>query len=168
MKVKETPLYEYSEKYKNIMESPEADENGEITEEWFAEIESIEGEWEEKLENVVYKYKNVNAYIDSVKAEIEKYKQKLKTAENASEGIKNYIDGNMKRVGKDKVKTATMSLSYRTSSKTVIDDEAAIPEAYKTTKTEISVDKTAIKKAISAGENIPGAHIEESMNLQIK
>lgn len=39
---------------------------------------------------------------------------------------------------------------------------------FKLTKVETVVDKTAVKKAIVAGEDVPGAHLNDNYNLQIK
>ena len=44
----------------------------------------------------------------------------------------------------------------------------AVPAEYKTTKVEVVADKTAIKKAIQSGEDVPGAHLVENVSLTIK
>ena len=49
--------------------------------------------------------------------------------------------------------------------KVVVDDLTKIPEEYRVTKVEVREDRTAIKKAIKDGQEIPGAHllIEDSL-----
>jgi hypothetical protein len=47
----------------------------------------------------------------------------------------------------------------------VIDDIAKIPTQYQHQKIEVTIDKTAIKKAIQSGEKVAGAHIEQGEKL---
>ena len=47
----------------------------------------------------------------------------------------------------------------------VIDDIAKIPTQYQHQKIEVTIDKTAIKKAIQSGEKVDGAHIEQGEKL---
>lgn len=47
----------------------------------------------------------------------------------------------------------------------VIDDIAKIPTQYHKEKIEVTIDKTAIKAAIKAGEEVPGAHLEQGTSL---
>ncbi len=49
----------------------------------------------------------------------------------------------------------------------VIDDESKIPDEFKKEKTEIVIDKKAIKEKIQNGETIDGASIRSSYSLQI-
>ena len=62
------------------------------------------------------------------------------------------------------------TLSYRKSEKCVIDDKESVPEKWRVTET-VTVEKIPLdpmKKAIKAGEVIPGVRIEENKNLQVK
>lgn len=59
-------------------------------------------------------------------------------------------------------------ISSRRSEGLVIDEEALIPPSFILTKTTESVDKAAIKAAIKAGQQVPGAHVEERRNWAIK
>lgn len=49
----------------------------------------------------------------------------------------------------------------------VIEDESKIPDAFKKEKTEIVIDKKAIKDKIQNGENVDGASIKSSFSLVI-
>ncbi len=59
-------------------------------------------------------------------------------------------------------------ISFRASEQTVIDNADAVPEEYMTVKTTYTPNKTAIKEAIKAGKEVPGAHLEQKKNIQIK
>lgn len=49
----------------------------------------------------------------------------------------------------------------------VIEDESKIPDEFKKEKTEIVIDKKAIKDKIQNGENVDGASIKSSFSLVI-
>ena len=52
--------------------------------------------------------------------------------------------------------------------KTIIDDAAIIPSDYLRRTVSIEPDKTRIKAAIQAGEDIPGVHLEARQSIRIK
>jgi hypothetical protein len=47
----------------------------------------------------------------------------------------------------------------------IIDDITQIPTQYQRQKVQIDIDKVAIKAAIKAGEEVPGAHLEQATSL---
>lgn len=84
--------------------------------------------------------------------------------QNAAQRCKDYLsyalDG-------EKLKTARVSVSYRKVESVAIDDLASLTEEYIRIP-EPQADKTAIKKAIKAGKEVAGAHIEESKNVIVR
>jgi len=64
--------------------------------------------------------------------------------------------------------TSIAKLSFRRADSVVIQDETKIPEAFMVTKTTVTPDKVAIKKAIKEGQIVPGAELVESKHLQVK
>ena len=63
-----------------------------------------------------------------------------------------------------------MSVSFRKSTKTIIDDLSKVPAQFikPHTLTDDDVMKTEIKKAIQGGEEVAGAHLEEGQSCIIK
>ena len=61
-----------------------------------------------------------------------------------------------------------MKLSYRKSESVNITDIDSVPKEYIKIKTEVSADKTNIKKAIKTGQYIDGAELVTNINMQIK
>jgi hypothetical protein len=74
----------------------------------------------------------------------------------------------MQFYGIEKVTSPTLNLSFRKSESVEVDLVEALSNDFKITKTTVTADKTAIKKAIKQGENITGARLVEKLNLQIK
>lgn len=121
---------------------------------------------DEKIENCGIYLKNLMAEAAAIKAEEKNLETRRKRKEDSIANLKKYLTEQLG--GENWVKSAKVSLTFRTSSPVEIDDETKIPARFMKTKTEIAPDKTAIAKAIKAGEKIPGAHIEEKKNIQIK
>lgn len=118
-----------------------------------------------KIENVALWYKNLISDAEAYKAEKEAFAAKEKAARNKAESLKGWLSA---ALAGQAFKTTRVTASYRKSTPVVIDDVDRIPEEYLRTVTEVSPDNVAIKEAIAGGKEIPGAHVEEKMNLSIK
>ena len=160
-------LYEINAELEKLIDS----ETGEI-----ANIEAFEQlsmERETKLENIALWIKNLDSDATAIRAEEKALKARRETAENKSEGLKNYL---AEMLGENqKLETPRVKLSWRKSSAVAI----LIPEAdfvrYAQGKrdellnySEPTINKNAITDAIKAGEEIIGAALVEHQNLQIK
>lgn len=119
---------------------------------------------DEKLENLALWYKDLLAEANALKEEKEAFAEREKAAKNKAESLKNYLSY---ALNGENFKTTKCALSFRKSEKTVIDDIYSIPESY-LKYAEPKADLTEIKKAIKNGEEIKGAHLEETQNIQIK
>ena len=112
--------------------------------------------------------KNLTAFVGDVKAEEAALAERRKTAEKRVERLKDLLASSMLSVGRDKVETARTKIGFRKSTQVQIDDEGALPPDFVTTTVTTKPDKTAIKKAIQAGQAVAGAVLVENQNLQIK
>lgn len=92
----------------------------------------------------------------------------LKRAERGEKWLTEYLDENVKSAGYERIDGARVSISFRNSEETVIDNMDELPKEFIKEKVTYSPDKTAIKQAIKAGKEVNGAHIEKKKNLQIK
>lgn len=143
------------------------EETGEIREGTAEIFNQLQMAKDEKIENIGIYMKNIQAEAELIKNEEGALKERRERKEKKFERLKKYLTDNLD--GKP-WESPKVSLSFRTSHPVEIDDESKIPAKYmKAPKVEDpKPDKTAIAKAIKAGETIPGAHIEEKKNLQIK
>lgn len=164
-------LYEIKEEFFNLMTKLEEDE---ITEEEFVELmESLDVEFETKIDNIACIYKNLTSDIDAIKAEISWQNDRKKKLEKECDRLKDYITYSMQAVGKDKIVTPKNQLSFRKSKSVEITntdlfvawakDNYADLLKYK----EPEPDKTKIKEVLSDGEVLEFAKIVENENLQI-
>lgn len=137
------------------------EETGEIIE---GAMEELELDNIQKAENIALSIKNDAAMAKALKEEIDKLTQRLRTCNNGIDSKKKYLPY---LLGDKKLKTARVSVSYRNSESVTIDDLGSLAEEYIRIP-EPQADKTAIKKAIKAGKEVAGAHIETSKSVIVR
>lgn len=119
---------------------------------------------EDKIQGLALYYKNLSADAAAYKAEKDNFAKRERVAKNKAESIKSYLNAVLSG---EKFRTNKVDITYRRSETVVVDDMAKVDKQY-LKYAEPAVDKTAAKKAIKAGENVSGLHIEEKQNIQIK
>lgn len=128
-------------------------------------LEELEIAYADKLEGCGIWVKNQQAEIEALKAEERKLAERRRVKENQVARLKEYMLQSMEATETSKLETSKVAISTRKSQRVIVDDEERVPLQFvKVTK---SVNKTELKKALKAGE-VEGAHIEESINLQLK
>ena len=139
-------------------------ETGEIVD--LEAIEALEMERDTKLENIGCWYKQLLAEADAIKAEKNAMAEREKVRRNKAESLKGflgrYLDGK-------KFETAKVAMSFRKSEAVEFDAKCIgdVPEEFLKFK-DPELDKVAVKKAIKAGETVPGCELVARQNLQIK
>lgn len=151
-------LYEINEKILNCIDT----ETGEIVD--VEKLNELQLAKDEKIENLALWYKDLLAESNALKEEKEVFAAREKAAKNKAESIKNYLSYVLNG---ESFKTTKCALSFRKSEKTIVDDINLLPEVF-LKYAEPKADLTEIKKALKNGQEINGAHIEETQNIQIK
>ena len=142
-------LYEISADFLAALDAIEVDpDTGELLN--ADQLDALSAAFDEKAEATALYIKNLTAFVGDVKAEEDALAERRKTAEKRVARLKDLLASSMLSVGRDKVETARTKISFRKSTLTT------------------KPDKTAIKKAIQAGQAIAGAALVENQNLQIK
>ena len=163
-------LYEIDSRIRAIIDSiyDAADEDGVVEEIDFTELKQLQEDRKTKLENIALYIKNTEAEAAAIKAEEEKLKARRERLENKAKRLREYVINSMKENKDEPLKTARCEVSIKDNEKTDITDLESIPEEFIKVKTERNPDKTAIKKAIKAGQKVPGAQIIINTTLTIK
>lgn len=143
-------------------------ETGEIKPEIMQQLSISRNELETKAVDYGYVIKAFDDEIDIIDREIERLEERKAYVKKNKERMKTIVSSAMEEFGINKIKSETLQLSFRKSESVEVFDESLIDEKFKKVKTEISLDKTAIKNAIKNGEDVQGAKIVEKNNLQIK
>ena len=159
-------IYELNKDYAELSAMLEAAETEEEIQAIQDTLEMINVSIEEKLENTGKFIKNMESDIAGIKAEIDRLTAMKKTKENFVERLKNNVEFALKEKGLETLTVGTFKAGYRKSESVEIINLDIIPADF--TKVEIKADKTAIKKAIKAGETVEGAEIKVNQNFYIK
>lgn len=162
-------LYELDKAIEQVIEHGFSwdEETGEVLFE-AEDLESLQVAFSDKLEACGIWMKNQKALADAIKAEEKALCDRRKSIEKRLERMDGYVLGCLMRTPKQSVETPMVSLKTRKSTKTIIDDEAEVPEEFTEQVVTVKVNKTEIGKALKAGREVPGAHLETSQNLQLR
>lgn len=163
-------LYEIDSRIQQILDNiyDSADENGEVGDIDLTELHELQEAREVKLENIALYAKNLASEASAIKEEEITLAERRKRLERKSERLKAILINAMEYDGKKKLSTARFEVTIRYSEKTIITNIDEIPDEYITMKVERNPDKTAIKAAIKAGQEIAGAEIEINPSITIK
>ena len=133
-------------------------------------IEAVIGQFENKAQSVAAYCLNLSAQGDLLEAHIKAMQAKLKAIRKREGSLKQYMADNMKAAGIHSIQADNGSFSaklVKNPPRVDIWDEAQIPADFMRTKTTTEPDKTAIKAAIQAGQDIPGAKLEQGETLRL-
>lgn len=162
-------LYEIDSRIQSIIDRlyDTVDENGEVGEIDFTELEQLQEDRKTKLENIALYIKNTEAEAKAIKEEEDKLSKRRKSLENRAERLRALMINSMKEANEPELATARCKARIKDNEQTDIIDLDAIPEEYINVKVERKPDKTAIKKAIKAGQQVAGAQIIINTTIKI-
>lgn len=127
-----------------------------------------------ELEDKVQAYRAVMLQLEAeqaaFKALAEQYEAREKAREQQVTGLKFRLDEALRAMGVDKLRTPTCTVYYQRSTRVEIADEPAFLESAEDRFVQVKsyADKTAIKKALEAGEQVEGAALAESRHLRFR
>lgn len=132
-------------------------------------LEAITGEFEQKAVAVAAFARQMEAEAEAIKQAEEKMAKRRKALEGRARWLKDYVKVGMEVIGTKKVSSPWFVLSIQKNPPAVdVFDPAAIPAEFQEVITEIKINRTAIKDAIGAGREIPGARITNGTRLSIR
>lgn len=159
-------LFEIDKKYTELFVNTINPETGEIIGEHLDvdALQELAAERREKVENIGLFIKNEESKAKAIGDELKSLQARKKSHENRVEALKKYL---LKFGGGETVETSRVCVKFSSGREsTVIDNPEEVPESYRIYT--FKPNKTEIKKAIKAGETIPGAHIERKPSVSIK
>lgn len=144
------------------------DNGGELTSELEEALKLNEENLQTKGTNYGIVIKQIESECEIIDAEIKRLTQLKKSRENSVNRLKENIKTAMQIFGIVELKTPLMKINFRKSESVEVDNLAQLDSKFLVEKVTITPDKTKIKEAIKAGEEVNGARIVENQNLQIK
>lgn len=143
-------------------------ETGEVDEERLAELQLAKTE---KIEQLLLWKKDLDAEAKAIADEIKTLTERKQAAEKKAESLKSYVKYILNG---EKFSTPRVAVSYRKVSSVAITDEEGFIRWAQENNSELltykdpTISKTAVKAAIEAGEDLPGASIETKQQIIIK
>lgn len=134
-------------------------------------LEGLSGELEVKAQNVIMFTRNLEATAAAIKEAEAQMAARRKALENRAAGLRRYVLENMQFAGIQKIECPFFKLSIRDNPAAVdIYEPGLIPAQYmkQPEPPPPAPDKTAIKAAITAGTEVPGARLTKGTRLEIK
>jgi len=128
-------------------------------------LEALEGEFNEKAVALVHALINTDSDVSAIDIEIKRLQGRKQIIQNGQKRLKDYLRENMEVCEIKKIDCPFFSITLAAGrSIAVITDESALPDDLVRVKTSITPDKLNILKALKAGDEVPGAHIEKSIS----
>jgi len=161
-------LYKLTEQQRELKE---AAGNSDLPAEAFADtFEALEGQFNDKALSVIHVVQNMDSDVEALDAEIKRLTERKKVIKNKQDSIREYLRTNMEANEITKIECPLFTITLAKGRDIcVIDDGDSIPDEYVDVQVVQKPDKAAILKALKAGDDIPGAHIEKSKtSLRIK
>jgi hypothetical protein len=156
-------LYYINEQIRKAIELGFDPETGEILD--ASALEQLQIDRDEKVENICLYIKDLYAEADAIYNERRALEEREKASEKKADSLSRYLQS---MLAGEKFKTPKCAVSYRKTQAVNIVDETLIPNEYLRFKTTSAPDKAAIKDAIKAGKDVPGAMLEERQSMTIK
>ena len=162
-------LYEIDHAIAEAFEAAIDPETGEILDsEAWSRLETLQMEHDAKIEGIGCWIKDLNAEAAAIKAEEENLRKRRQSSERKAESLKGYLAWTLQG---EKFKSSKVAISWRRSEAAELDpdmDPVQLPLKFQRVKVSVDPDKTALKEALKAGEEIPGVKLVEKQNIQIK
>lgn len=137
-------LYEITQKHQHFF-----DQLDEIPDEFIEDtFQAIEGEFEEKALSVGAYLQNLKADIEAIAAAEKQLAARRRAKERSNEWLLDYLRRNMEDCGITKIDCPLYSIKLQKNPpKVLVLEESSIPDEFKSVKTEVVIDKSAIKAA---------------------
>jgi hypothetical protein len=134
-------------------------------------LESLSGDLEVKATNTAMFIRNIEASAAAIKEAESHMAARRKALENRAARIKDYLLANMMVAGVQKIECPYFKLAVRENPPAVeVYEPGLIPAEFmrQPEPPPPAVDKTAIKEALKAGQEVPGCKLSRGVRLEIK
>ncbi len=161
-------LYEIAATYLQALEA--LAEMEDLPQEAIADtLEGLAGTFEDKAVNVGAYIRTLEAEASSIEGACKSMERRQQSLKRHAGRLKEYLKRQMERTGLTKVKNHYLLLRVQANPPGVtVEDEDRIPERYKHTEIAIKLLRSEIARALKAGEEVPGARLEQTTRLEIQ
>jgi hypothetical protein len=164
----ELKIYEISDALINALDNIHVDEEtGEIV--GTEELQAVQMSAEAKIVSTGKYLAMRRVTLEGMKQAAKNIQSRIKTEERRQAWLESQMIAAMQTMDSKLIEAPDVAIQVRQNPESVlIFDEAQIPADYIKAKMETSIDKTAIKSALKAGRDVPGAKLTRTQKLVIK
>ena len=166
-------LYEIADTYRAFMAAVDA---GEIPEDAVADtLDGIEGEFEQKADNIACLIKELRLEGQAIKEEADRLTARQRQKQAAADRLARYLQAHMQTMGKGKIETARNRITIKKNpvSCKILDEDTVLgflqlhgmADCY---KQETTIKKRELLSRLKDGDEIPGAELDVSERIEIK
>lgn len=128
---------------------------------------------QEKAQGVELVARAAEVHCPAIDAEIARLQALKARRQKIAQGLRDYVRHNMETAGIERITCPLFTLALKKNPPAVdVLDEKQIPPEFWTTPApkppEPRIDKTAIKNAIKAGADVPGARLVQATRLEVQ
>lgn len=134
-------------------------------------LEGMSGALEAKATNVAMFVRNLEATAAAIKSAEGDMAARRKAIESRAANLSRYLLASMQHAGLQKIESPHFALTVRSNPASVdVFDTEQIPEAFMRfpAPPPATPDKVAIKDALKAGQDVPGARLTQGVRLDIR
>lgn len=160
-------LYELAQEFRAVAEQLE---QSDMPEEVVRDtLEGCAMDFENKAVAVASFIKNLETTAKAIREAEKAQAERRRAMENRIDSLKSYLMSNMQAVNRLKIDCPLFKIAIRDNPVSVVID-GEVPDDYMMTPPppEAVPDKTAIKMALEAGKEVPGARLERGKRIEIK
>jgi hypothetical protein len=159
-------LYDLSEQYNVLAEMLEVDTDNETLESMLNGINDV---FDRKAENIIKLMQSKISEHTAIDAEAKRLKQRADKLAKEIDWLESYVENEMLRTGKDKVKSSIFNITLGLCPPSVnVLNESEIPAEYFNTKQVTTLDKRNVLEILKSGTVIPGCEISQRKTIRIK
>jgi seryl-tRNA synthetase len=154
-------LYELTGAYQSLLEAIEEGQDFSLA------LEQLEGEINEKVENIAKVIKSIDAQVKVIKDEEKRLADRRKAMEAEAERLKDYTFTTLQNAGLSKIKGSLLTVSLQNNKPSVVVDETELADEWLIPQPP-KPDKARLYEALKEGKVIPGATLQNSQSIRIR
>lgn len=162
-------LYELSQDYQQALDAltdPEADLPLDAV---MDTLEGIQGQLQDKAVNVAKFMQNLDATAQAIRVAEQQMARRRKAIEARAQWIRDYLKQHLEAAGITRIDSPWFRLAIQQNPAAVeITDAGLLPPGFKTSVTEVKIDKAAIREALRDGAEVPGAQLTRATRLVVR
>lgn len=129
------------------------------------QFDALQMELADRVDGIGCYIKNLRAEADAIYAEINNLSLRAAALKKEASRCETYLSGVLYG---QKFESPRCKITWRKSESCNVLNIEQLPNEYLRTKVTVDADKTAIKKAIKAGVEVPGAELIQKLNMTLK